>query len=70
MRFSEVEAPANALSVRLRELTAAGLLSRKSYDEVPPRVEFEPTEKVRGPFLAFAHLHAQAMGYDLGPAEG
>jgi DNA-binding HxlR family transcriptional regulator len=33
------------LSDRLEELCDAGILRRKSYDEVPPRVEYHPTEK-------------------------
>ena len=61
LRFSNLEerleVPANTLSERLKELVAAGLLRRESYDEVPPRVEYEPTEKGRAVFPAFGHLH-------------
>ena len=71
LRFSDLEerleVPANTLSARLGELVAAGLLERESYDEVPPRVEYEPTEKGQALFPAFGHLHAWAIEYDLEP---
>jgi DNA-binding HxlR family transcriptional regulator len=73
LRFSELEerleVPANTLSERLKELVAVGFLRRESYDEVPPRVEYEPTEKCRGVFPAFGHLYAWAIEYDLEPVE-
>ncbi|AHG04993.1 transcriptional regulator [Halobacterium sp. DL1] len=34
----------STLSARLEDLTAAGLLSRERYDEIPPRVEYDITE--------------------------
>jgi DNA-binding HxlR family transcriptional regulator len=37
----------NTLSSRLDDLRGAGLIERKSYDEVPPRVEYEATPKLR-----------------------
>lgn len=33
------------LNSTLKQLTAAGMVSRKSYDEIPPRVEYSLTEK-------------------------
>lgn len=36
------------LTVQLRELEADGLLSRTIFAEVPPRVEYEITQKARG----------------------
>lgn len=36
------------LSARLRELEAEGILTRKIYAEVPPRVEYRLTEKGAG----------------------
>ena len=65
LRFSDLEreldvAP-NTLSARLKELTAAGLLDREAYDEIPPRVEYTPTEKAEALFPVFAHLHHWGM---------
>jgi DNA-binding HxlR family transcriptional regulator len=69
LRFSEIEAataiPPNTLSTRLQELTDAGLLDRKTYDEVPPRVEYSPTPRARMLFPVFGHLHRWAMEEEL-----
>jgi DNA-binding HxlR family transcriptional regulator len=69
LRFSDIEtkldiAP-NTLSTRLQDLTDAGLLDREAYDEIPPRVEYTPTEKAESLFPVFAHLHHWAIEYDL-----
>lgn len=69
LRFSDIEddlgiAP-NTLSARLSDLTEAGLLDRTAYDEIPPRVEYAPTEKAEALFPVFAHLHHWAIEYDL-----
>ncbi|GAB3669646.1 winged helix-turn-helix transcriptional regulator [Halopiger thermotolerans] len=69
LRFSDLEddleiAP-NTLSARLQELTDAGLLNRESYDEIPPRVEYEPTERAEALFPVFGHLHHWALEYEL-----
>jgi DNA-binding HxlR family transcriptional regulator len=69
LRFSDIEseldiAP-NTLSTRLKELTETGLLEREAYDEVPPRVEYTPTEKAESLFPVFAHLHHWAIEFDL-----
>jgi DNA-binding HxlR family transcriptional regulator len=69
LRFSDLEAELeiapNTLSTRLRELTAAGLLDRTAYDEVPPRVEYTPTPKAESLFPVFAHLHHWAIENEL-----
>jgi DNA-binding HxlR family transcriptional regulator len=48
-RFSELEntlgVSPNTLSNRLEELVDADLLDRRSYDEIPPRVEYEATQR-------------------------
>ena len=49
-RFSELEHSCNGisprtLSERLRALEQEGIVSRRSYAESPPRVEYELTEK-------------------------
>lgn len=69
LRFGALEealdiAP-NTLSVRLKELTEAELLDRRAYDEVPPRVEYTPTEKAKSLFPVFAHLHHWAINYEI-----
>lgn len=57
-RFSELErslrrANPKMITARLRELEAAGLVSRTTYAEVPPRVEYALTERGRalGPVI-------------------
>lgn len=73
-RFSELEdelgISPNTLSERLKGLVAAGLLVRRSYDEIPPRVEYETTEKADALFPAFGHIHRWAHEYRLEPADG
>ena len=69
LRFSDLEteldvAP-NTLSTRLQDLTEAGLLDREAYDEVPPRVEYTPTEKAQSLFPVFAYLHHWAIEHEL-----
>lgn len=44
---SDLEISPTTLSDRLDELCEAGILERESYDEIPPRVEYHPTEKGR-----------------------
>ena len=65
LRFSDLEAELdvapNTLSARLRDMTDAGLLKRESYDEMPPRVEYEPTPKAKALFPVFGHLHRWAI---------
>jgi DNA-binding HxlR family transcriptional regulator len=69
LRFSDIEgmidiAP-NTLSNRLTELTEGGLLTRKAYDEIPPRVEYESTEKARDLAPVFWYLGVWTDRHDL-----
>ena len=69
LRFTDLEdeldVPPNTLSTRLQELTEASLLDRTVYDEVPPRVEYDPTEKLTALFPMFGHLHRWAVEHEL-----
>jgi DNA-binding HxlR family transcriptional regulator len=57
-RFCHLEADTDVsgrlLSERLKELEAAGMVTRTIYPEVPPRVEYQLTEKGKevGPIIA------------------
>lgn len=59
-RFSEIqeelEIPPTTLTDRLQELTAFGFITRKSYDEIPPRVEYTATEKTTDLTPMFEYL--------------
>lgn len=71
-RFSELEErlgiSPNTLSSRLEELVEAGLLTRESYDEIPPRVEYEATQRALDLAPVFEQLrewaeeHGEATG--------
>lgn len=60
-RFNEIlqqlELAPNTLSRRLKELDAYGLLERQEFAEVPPRVEYRPTEAARSMGTVFQPLH-------------
>jgi DNA-binding HxlR family transcriptional regulator len=68
-RFSELEetlgVSPNTLSKRLEELVAAGMLERRSYDEIPPRVEYQATEKALDLDPVFKELRAWADEHGL-----
>lgn len=57
----------NTLSQRLKELTEAGLLYRVSYNEIPPRVDYELTPKALDLMPIFEDIHAWSKRHDLGP---
>lgn len=67
LRFNELEdtlgVSPKVLSQRLKELAEAELVSRHSYDEIPPRVEYEPTAKAEALDPAFQFLYAWAAHY-------
>jgi DNA-binding HxlR family transcriptional regulator len=49
IRFGELQSrlgiSPKTLSSRLRVLVNAGFLARQAYNEIPPRVEYQPTQK-------------------------
>lgn len=72
LRFSDLEdavdiAP-NTLSNRLDELTGVGLLTRTAYNEIPPRVEYDATEKASELAPVFWYLTVWTERHDLEPA--
>ncbi|MFZ0890833.1 MAG: helix-turn-helix domain-containing protein [Thermoplasmata archaeon] len=50
IRFTELQVrlrlSPKTLSRRLKALVEAGILARRSFNEIPPRVEYEPTQKL------------------------
>ena len=51
--------------MRLRGLVEAGLLTRTAYGEIPPRVEYEPTPKLKELTPIFGVLEEWASKNDL-----
>ena len=64
LRFTELQSrldiPPKTLSARLRALVQGGFLARHAHSEIPPRVEYEPTTKVRELMPLFEALEAWA----------
>jgi DNA-binding HxlR family transcriptional regulator len=65
LRFSELQArlelPSATLSTRLTELVEAGFVDRESHGGIPPRVEYEATERTRELKPAYRHLLAWSV---------
>jgi DNA-binding HxlR family transcriptional regulator len=61
MRFTKLQKSLDLqpkiLTARLRELVSFGLLDRKAYNEIPPRVEYELTPKGKDLKSIFVTLH-------------
>ena len=55
----------NTLFDRLRDLVAAGLLTRTAYNEIPPRVDYSTTEKAIALAPVFDALTRWATAHDL-----
>lgn len=68
LRFSDLETELDIaptlLSTRLHDVIEAGFLERDASEEVPPRVEYPPTEKAASLFQVFPHLHQWAIAYE------
>ena len=73
LRFNEIQEALDlsprTLSERLKALTRVGLVERRSYDEVPPRVEYETTPKARELGSIFADIQAWTERHDLEPVD-
>ncbi len=73
MRYNEVRKELGnitdaVLAAMLKELLADGLISRKQYEQIPPRVEYALTEKGRSvlPILqSICHWSRQVTGDEL-----
>jgi DNA-binding HxlR family transcriptional regulator len=67
-RFSELherlEVPETTLTERLHELTEGGFITRTSFDEIPPRVEYTATRKTKDLAPAFEYLSRWGIHYD------
>lgn len=72
LRFTDLEEALdispNTLSDRLKEFTETGLLTRHSYNEIPPRVEYRMTDKSRDLKPIFRHLSAWVDRHELDSA--
>lgn len=55
------------LTVRLREFVDAGLFVRTAYKEIPPRVDYEATDKARQLKPLFSVLSDWSQSHDLRP---
>lgn len=57
--------PRNTLTNRLHELVQAGLFVRTEHDENPPRVEYEPSQKLLDMVPVFKQMHQWADRYSV-----
>lgn len=57
----------NTLTERLKDLVQAGLLTRTAYNEIPPRVDYEATQKARDLESVFVALMEWSRRHNLGP---
>src|SRR3989344_1541738 len=53
------------LSKRLKELGKLELVSRKKFNEIPPRVEYSLTNKGKDLIMCFKHLDVWARKFDV-----
>jgi DNA-binding HxlR family transcriptional regulator len=68
LRFTQVQRELHlqpkTLTARLKDLAKLGLVARKSYNEIPPRVDYELTQKGKGLDQMFTALNAWARKYN------
>lgn len=67
LRFTQIQRQLGlqpkTLNARLKELVKLGLAARKSYNEIPPRVDYELTQKGKDLGKMFNALHTWASKY-------
>ncbi|RKD73366.1 HxlR family transcriptional regulator [Sinobaca qinghaiensis] len=72
-RFTELEADmaisGRLLSERLKDLEAANMVIRRIYPEIPPRVEYELTEKGKGIEPVIKEIYAWAEKWEAADLE-
>ena len=64
---TQLDMSPNTLSTRLKALVECGLLTRTPFATIPPRVDYEVTEKARDLRPTFATLGNWARDHDLAP---
>ena len=68
LRFTQLQKQLDlqpkTLTARLQELVRFGLVARKSYNEIPPRVDYELTQKGRDLGNMFNEMEAWSSKYD------
>ena len=69
LRFTKIQKSLDLqpkiLTVRLQELVGFGLLTRTAYNEIPPRVDYELTNKGKDLGGMFDELHAWSDKYNV-----
>jgi DNA-binding HxlR family transcriptional regulator len=67
LRFTKIQKSLDlqpkTLTMRLQELVDFGLLSRKAYNEIPPRVDYALTSKGKDMSKIFGELHVWSEKY-------
>lgn len=63
----KLEVSPNTLTVRLKELVQAGLLTRTSFNEIPPRVDYDATPKAEELIPIFHTIYEWAQRHSLKP---
>lgn len=68
LRFTQIqkdlELQPKTLTARMKELVKLGLVERKSYNEIPPRVDYQLTQKGKDLDKMFSALSSWARKYN------
>ena len=62
--YKKLQISPKTLSERLKDLEIMGIINRKAYNEIPPRVEYKITEKGISLSRIFATLEGWAQNHD------